>query len=270
MSKKRSKNGRVVGFIVIIIAALFLSSFGGFEFAEKQSNSRAEKIAAASNDAAKDKAKKEAKEAEEKLPPNAKVAYLTFDDGPSANVTPRILNTLKQNNIKATFFILGSMAQQNPGLLKQEKAAGHTIGNHTYSHEYKYLYSSTDNFINDLKKNETIISSIIGDHDKTLIRFPGGSFKLTSFQRAATAAGYHYIDWNAETGDAERQHASVDFLLTTLRKEIAGQKKVVILMHDAATKSTTADALPQVIAILKSQGYQFRPITSDSYNVIKR
>lgn len=273
MRRNRNKKGRIAGFIVIVIAVLFLSSFGGFELAAKNNNSHAKKLAVTNENTSKDKTK--AKQSDDstkkdaKLPPNAKVAYLTFDDGPSANVTPKVLEILKENDIRATFFIIGSSAKQNPGLLKQEKEAGDSIGNHTYCHDYKYLYSSTDNFLNDLKKNEDVIHSIIGDHDKTLVRFPGGSFGHTSFQRAAEAAGYHYIDWNVLNGDAEVQHSSVDRLVSRFRQTFLGQKKIVILMHDAATKETTAEALPQIIKILKDDGYQFRPITSDSYNVLK-
>ncbi|MBV7275474.1 polysaccharide deacetylase family protein [Clostridium thailandense] len=191
-----------------------------------------------------------------------KVAYLTFDDGPSANNTPKILDILKSNNIKATFFVIGQCAEQNSELLKRENEEGHTIGNHTYSHNMKYVYSSPDNFINDLEKGDKVIKSIIGsDYNLKLIRFPGGSFgtKLAPYREASIKAGYHYVDWNDLTGDAEHNNVPVNSLLNELKKYTT-QEHVVILMHDAPAKTTTVQALPQVIEYLKSKGYTFETL----------
>lgn len=191
-------------------------------------------------------------------PPKNKVAYLTFDDGPSTTVTPEILDILKEENVQATFFIIGSYAEKNPDLLRREKAEGHSIGNHTYSHNYNYIYASTDNFINDLKKCDTVITSIVGDHDRSLIRFPGGSFNRQSYKQAIEAAGYHYVDWNCLNGDAEVSLASVDRLLLRFNQTFGNQDKLIILMHDAPAKKTTPKALPQIIQTLKAKGYTFK------------
>jgi peptidoglycan/xylan/chitin deacetylase (PgdA/CDA1 family) len=190
----------------------------------------------------------------------SKVVYLTFDDGPSPKVTPLVLNVLKQENVKATFFIVGSMAEKYPSLLKQEKQEGHAIGNHTYSHDYKYVYSSTNNFISDLKKGDKAITSVIGDYNRNLIRFPGGSFNKQTYKNAAQAAGYHYVDWNCLTGDAEVSLASKDRLLARFKETFSNQKQLTILMHDALGKSTTPDALPEVIKFLKAKGYTFKTL----------
>lgn len=187
-----------------------------------------------------------------------KVAYLTFDDGPSTAVTPKILDILKQENVQATFFVIGSMCEENPELLKREKAEGHSVGNHTYSHEYNIVYSSPENFIKDIKKSEDIITKIIGSHDTSLIRFPGGSFGRHSYKDAVSKAGYRYIDWNCLTGDAEVSRASVDRLLLRFNETIGNQDKLIILMHDAPYKTTTPEALPQIIKILKDKGYTFK------------
>jgi peptidoglycan-N-acetylglucosamine deacetylase len=191
-----------------------------------------------------------------------KIAYLTFDDGPSANNTSKILKTLDTYNIKATFFIVGSMAIRYPDLLKKELADRQSIGNHTYSHNYQYIYSDTNAFIRDVKKCDTVLKSILGSNfNSKLVRFPGGSFgKLESFKEALKSEGYNYVDWNDLTGDADGQNIPVDKLLNNLKKYTKGKEHVVILMHDASTKATTVQALPQVIEYLKSQGYSFNTL----------
>jgi len=192
-----------------------------------------------------------------------KIAYLTFDDGPSANTTSGILRTLDKYNIKATFFIVGSMAIRYPDLVRQELADRQSIGNHTYSHNYKYIYSDTNAFIRDVNKCETVLKSILGSNfNSKLVRFPGGSFgeKLEPFREALKNDGYNYIDWNDLTGDADGQNIPVDKLLNNLKKYTKGKEHVVILMHDASTKATTVQALPQVIKYLKSQKYSFKTL----------
>lgn len=280
MKKKRRKHGFIFTISFLFVVLFCMSSFAGVKLAEYNNTTGNKEIAASKDDPVKAQGKQNNNKSGQsnvvkntdlpKLSPNAKIAYLTFDDGPSANNTPKILDILKENNIKATFFVIGSMVKQNPEMLKREKAEGHTIGNHTYSHDYGYLYSSQDNFLNDLKKNEDTISSVIGDYDKKLIRFPGGSFNRLSYQMAAENSGYKYIDWNEETGDGEYQYPQVDVLVNNFKKYDVGQKRMVILMHDASTKQATVEALPIVIKILKNQGYQFRPITTDDYEVMKK
>ena len=191
-----------------------------------------------------------------------KVAYLTFDDGPSTNNTPQILDILDKNNIKATFFVIGQNAEKNPDLVKREVSEGDVVGNHTYSHNMRYVYSSTSNFISDLDKNDKVLKSIIGDdYNLKLVRFPGGSFgtRLAPYREAAKKSGYHYIDWNDLTGDAEHNNVPVSALMSELEKYTT-QDHVVILMHDAPAKVTTVQALPQVIEFLKSKGYTFETL----------
>lgn len=191
-----------------------------------------------------------------------KVAYLTFDDGPSTNNTPKILDILSKNNIKATFFVIGQNAEKNSELVKREISEGHVVGNHTYSHNMKYVYSNTNNFISDLDKGDKVLKSIIGnDYNLKLIRFPGGSFgtKLSPYREAAKKAGYHYIDWNDLNGDAEHNNVPVSALMSELQKYTT-QDHVVILMHDAPAKVSTEQALPQAIEFLKSKGYTFETL----------
>lgn len=196
-------------------------------------------------------------------PDGHKIAYLTFDDGPSFNTTPGILKALDDYNIKATFFIIGNMAIKYPDLVKKEAEDGQSIGNHTYSHDYKNIYADTEAFISDVNKCDTVLKSILGsDFNSRIVRFPGGSFgaKLLPFREALKNNGYHYIDWNDLTGDADGQNISVGKLLNNIKKYTKGKEHVVILMHDAATKITTVKALPQVIEYLKAQGYSFNTL----------
>lgn len=212
----------------------------------------------------KDKDKKE-KKLEPVLDPykldGKKVAYLTFDDGPSSNLTPRILDILKKYDIKATFFLIGTMANENSELVKREKNEGHSVCIHSYSHDYKYVYSSTENFLSDVKRCEMVIKSILGDdYEAKLIRFPGGSFgnRLNPYKEAVKKAGYRYVDWNALNGDAEAKYVSIDKLISRLKETAAGQEHLVILMHDAPAKETTVQALPSIIEYLKGKGYEFK------------
>lgn len=193
-----------------------------------------------------------------------KRAYLTFDDGPSPDVTPRILEILKKNNIKGTFFIVGSMAQYYGNVLKEEKADGHVIANHTFSHNYKQIYSSVPNFICDVQKCDSAIYKQIGIHTN-ILRFPGGALgqKFKPYEEAAKKAGYTYYNWDIYTGDADGNGIPVSQLISTFKEEYKGQKRLVVLMHDLETKETTVEVLPQIIDFLKQQGYEFDTLKHD-------
>ncbi|MBX4271212.1 polysaccharide deacetylase family protein [Clostridium estertheticum] len=186
-----------------------------------------------------------------------KIAYLTFDDGPSVN-TEKILHILNQNNIKASFFLIGKNAENNKDLVREEVADGEVIGNHTYSHQLNYKEGTTL-FVNDINKCEKVLKSIVGpSYNLNLVRFPGGSFgpKLVPFRTAVIKTGYKFIDWNDEIGDADGYDLPVSTLLNNLKKYTL-QNTVVILMHDAGAKKTTVEALPQIIQYLKLKGYSF-------------
>lgn len=195
---------------------------------------------------------------------NKKIAYLTFDDGPSPNNTPKILDTLAKNNIKATFFIIGKNAEKNPELLVKEREAGHEIAVHSYCHVENIIYKDPEAYLQDIKQCSEVIKKIVGkngykDH---LIRFPGGSSEVKpAFRDAIASAGYAYVDWNALVGDAEKPRTMpVEYLMERLESTTGRHQHVIILMHDAAAKTTTAEALPKVIEYLKSQGFSFETI----------
>ena len=140
---------------------------------------------------------------------NEKVVYLTFDDGPSKTVTPLILDLLNKENIKATFFVLGSRVELNPDVLKREYEEGHFIANHGYSHVYSNIYSSTDSVLEEYNKTQQAIQNALGiEYDGHLFRFPGGSNggKYNNLKKDAKVLletnQIAYIDWNALSGDA--------------------------------------------------------------------
>lgn len=203
-----------------------------------------------------------------------KIAYLTFDDGPSIETTPKILETLRNNEIKATFFVLGSNVEKSDTqkeLLKEMVKEGHAIGNHGYCHNYSILYpgrvADTTAFINDMEKSENVMKSVLGDDFSTkVIRFPGGhmSWKTGNLDPVLEQHGYTYIDWNVLNGDAEGNGKTVEQLINRLKETITNlcgnDDVLVVLMHDTDAKPTTAESLQQSIDYLKSLGYEFRTL----------
>ena len=205
-----------------------------------------------------------------------KVVYLTFDDGPSETVTPQILDTLKAENVHATFFLIGKYIdkdQVSKDLVKREFDEGNAIGNHTYSHDYNYLYPSgkinLENCISDFEKTSQSLKSILGqDFSTRAVRFPGGQMTwdkkdpsgATAMNKALHDKDYHQIDWNALSGDAEGAPKNAEQLKQEVIKTVAGRQKAIILMHDTYGKEETAKALPGIIEYLKGQGYEFKII----------
>ncbi|MDR7857276.1 polysaccharide deacetylase family protein [Tissierella sp.] len=208
------------------------------------------------------KAEEEKRIAEERAK-NPKIAYLTFDDGPSKNITPAILDILDDYNIKATFFVIGRMAEVNSDVLKRVFEEGHSIGNHTYSHKYSYIYNNVDNFLMDLEKNNEMFKKLLGeDFETKLLRLPGGSFGKykDTFLKAAIGEGYLNYDWNALNGDTEGTDLSNEYLVKRLKSTIKKQKEIIVLMHDTDTKKNTAETLPETIEYLIKEGYEFKPL----------
>lgn len=189
-----------------------------------------------------------------------KIAYLTFDDGPSETITPKILDILKRYNIKATFFLIGNRLETHADMAKREKAEGHTIGNHTYSHDVEAIYASPENLVADFNRSNILIKNILGSNNQ-LVRFPGGSRNRSqNFKDAVVKAGYHFVDWNCLTKDSEGPVLQVPELMANFKSTYYGQNQLIILMHDSDPHITTVDVLPLIIDFLKSQGYEFRSL----------
>lgn len=201
-----------------------------------------------------------------------KIAYLTFDDGPSKN-TKQILDVLKQYNIKATFFVLGSQVEIFPETTNRIYNEGHYIANHGYSHKYSYIYQSPEQVLNEFNQCNQIVANTINvpEYNSHLFRFPGGSVggKYAELKKQAITLLEQneilYIDWNSLTGDSEKANPTEEYLMNNLQKTTEEKNVVVVLMHDAQAKQITAETLPKVIEYLISQGYEF----DNFYNIIK-
>ncbi|MDO5003255.1 MAG: polysaccharide deacetylase family protein [bacterium] len=186
--------------------------------------------------------------------------YLTFDDGPRMGTTNVILDILKEENVKATFFV----TMRGPDeLIKREYDEGHTVALHSASHDYSYIYSSVDNYFNDLKTVHDRVLNITG-YDSRIIRFPGGSSNTISrkyqngimsyLTKEVLNRSYRYFDWNISSGDAGETTDSHEVVKNVTTK-LSHDKVNVILMHDI--KSYTRDALKEIIQYGKNNGYTF-------------
>ena len=199
--------------------------------------------------------------------PNAeKIAYLTFDDGPSKH-TEEILQVLREKQAPATFFILGVNADSHPERVQAIAADGHLVANHSYSHETKTIYASYDALMADIEKCASSIRSILGDDYPTdLFRFPTGSTnkRCRDYRDQVRAAGYRFFDWNALNGDAETgtykrtPEELMDRLKETVEAVDGRKKEVIILMHDTGSKENTVKMLGDAIDYMRSLGYDLR------------
>ena len=197
-------------------------------------------------------------------PKTIKAVYLTFDDGPSTRVTPKILDTLDANGVPATFFVLGKMVDRSPEIVRRQYQEGHKVATHGYSHDYDYLYASTSNLLSDIGKGNDAINRALGfNYNNKVFRFPGGSHKKSqTIKNAVKNAGYVYYDWNSSGEDATKASGSTaqEIVNSTIATIWGDTDNVIVLLHDTNAKGTTAEALPQIIKYFRSQGYEFRTL----------
>lgn len=201
-----------------------------------------------------------------------KIVYLTFDDGPSNN-TLKILNILDKYQIKATFFVTGCNQKYN-NYIKLANDKGHTIGMHSYSHEYDQIYCSKEAFFNDLNKLKEMLYNILGYYPKYL-RFPGGSSNkiskeycnniMTILTKEVIKQGYQYYDWNGDTNDASSNNVSCKEIITSATSET--HNNIILLAHDTSLKNTTVEALENIINYYLNKGYVFKAIDDNSYYI---
>lgn len=202
-----------------------------------------------------------------------KVAYLTFDDGPTKTITPKVLDILKEEDVKATFFVIGKSVENYPEIVKREYEEGHYIANHGYSHNNKKLYKSEESFINEIKKTDEAIGKAIGveNYSSHIFRFPNGFIsplyksKKKKMANVLMEMGYTYIDWNSLNNDSIKKYTK-DQLIQNLKKSSKGKNTLVILMHDTKDVSNSSEALKESIEYLKSEGYTFE----NFYNLIEK
>ncbi len=207
---------------------------------------------------------------------NRKIVYLTFDDGPSTN-TDKILDILKKHNIKATFFVVGMPDNRSRDLYRRIVNEGHSIGNHTYSHEYRNIYAGEWSFIADFKKLENYVRDITGVK-MDIMRFPGGSNATISrkycdnkLMKRITVKmlydGYQYFDWNVDSRDAETARQNKDVIISSVLEGVENNNPAIVLFHDSLPKTTTVEALPTIIEELSERGYTFKTLHKDSFYV---
>ena len=202
-----------------------------------------------------------------------KVVFLTFDDGTSTTVTPEILRILKEEDVKATFFLTGQNIERGGDkakeLIKQEFNEGHAIANHSYSHDYKYLYPNRtldlENFKADYAKTDKMLKEVLGEYFSTrVIRCPGGymSWKgMDVLDEYLDENNMASIDWNALNADAEGKRKNAKELEEYAIKTSQDKEMVVLLMHDTYGKEETAKALPGIIKHFKENGYEFKTLS---------
>lgn len=201
-------------------------------------------------------------------PTEEKIVYLTFDDGPSKNTQP-VLDILDKYNAKAAFFVTHGKPEYM-GLVKTAYEKGHTIGLHTYTHDYQQVYASVDAYFQDLNAIGQAVQEQIG-YVPCFIRFPGGASNTVSanyssgimsvLAQEVQSRGYQYYDWNVSSGDgANRTTPEIRTMATG-----GTQNNIVLLCHDSDNKATTVEALPDIIEFYKNAGYEFRAIDRESF-----
>lgn len=205
-----------------------------------------------------------------------KIVYLTFDDGPSKN-TEVILDILQAEGVLATFFVNGRTGKYERSVYKRIVSEGHTIGNHTYSHNYSEIYKSKKDFLEDFKKLENLLIETVGFAPK-LMRFPGGSNNTVSHRvggrtimneivSTMTELGYIHSDWNVDSTDALVKLQTKKHLIEEVTRHSKGQNELNILFHDSNAKTTTPEALRSIILEFKKQNYRFEKMTENSFFV---
>lgn len=187
-----------------------------------------------------------------------KQIWLTFDDGPTDSTTPKILDILKKENVKATFFVVGRQIKGREKIIRREWDEGHTIGIHTYTHEYNKIYASTDALLKDIALCNEAIRSALPDFKTDLYRFPGGSYGVKNALVAAVErAGYRHYDWNASAEDAVRPDTPASTLYQNVLASAGEKRDVILLMHDGVGYKETIRCLPSVIEYFRERGFVF-------------
>lgn len=192
-----------------------------------------------------------------------KIMYLTFDDGPSEENTQRVLDILRDRNIKATFFLVGENVRKYPDMARRIVAEGHTIGIHCDSHDYDALYESVDSYVADFEKARQTIYEVTGV-ETSLFRFPGGSINAYNQKtgqaiiQEMTNRGYIYYDWNASLEDAVK-NPDPEKLIANGVETTFGRKKVILLAHDVVYSTGVCledllDSLPE---------YEMKPLSEE-------
>ena len=200
------------------------------------------------------------------------MVYLTFDDGPSLEVTPPILDILERRNVKATFFVVGYSGSEKEALVKREAEEGHTIGLHGFSHDYEAIYNSLDDLMENFAKIQNLVEETTGVKTN-FIRFPGGASNTISANyckgimskavKEVEKQGFIYFDWNVDSDDAGTAKTA-DEIYQNVIDGIKPGRTNVVLMHDSVTKQATVDALERIIDYCEENDFELRAIDENT------
>jgi len=195
--------------------------------------------------------------------PVQKTVYLTFDDGPSV-ITEDILAVLEEYRVKATFFVVGPDSYDANCRLLRISMAGHSVGLHSWTHDYSVMYTSMEGWKRDIETEKIWIESVTGKCPK-IIRLPGGVANSTAtpalmkqILAEIEAEGLTLCAWNVDSTDGINQCISAYEIARKVLTGARGKDTVVVLFHDYETRSATAAALPALIEAFRSRGYEFR------------
>lgn len=203
---------------------------------------------------------------------NKKLVFLTFDDGPNTTISPQVLKTLKDNNVHATFFLVGrNITEKTSHVLRDILSGGNSIATHSFTHDYEYLYPerivNSSRVYGEIEKTNVRLKKYLGDNfNSDVFRYPGGEMSWNNTSESnkyLEERGIHWIDWNCLIGDAEKKSVRpttaagfVEYVDKTLNKN-KNTKIAVVLMHDAENKQLTADSLNEVIKYFRDRNYEF-------------
>lgn len=215
----------------------------------------------------KQQGKQEQPEQQKEQETCTKRAYLTFDDGPTAQ-TGEILDILKENNVKATFFVVGK-DESYYDMYRRIVEEGHTLALHSYTHDYNTIYASKDNFVNDIEELRNLLYDVTGV-TCNYYRFPGGSSNtvtnvpIEDLIEYLDEEGIVYFDWNALNNDAVMDGQSPEQLVSNILKDALAHDDTIILMHDIECRHETVESLQMLIDRLREEGYELLPIDEDT------
>lgn len=203
------------------------------------------------------------------------ICYLTFDDGPSDN-TLKILDILDAYGIKATFFVVGTSKRE---YMPQIVNRGHAIGLHSTTHKYDVIYKDINSYLEDIQGISDIVYNATGVRSN-IMRFPGGSSNMvsagycpgimTDLTVRMPSLGYSYYDWNVSSGDASAARVPAATIVKNVLNGAKGKSSICVLMHDNGGKTTTVEALPDIIEGLDAMGFRFAPLTAEVFGFHQR
>ena len=201
---------------------------------------------------------------------DAKTIYITFDDGPGGKVTKSVLDTLKKENVHATFFVIGSQVKDQEDIILRMKNEGHSIGLHSFTHDRNKLYCSSDNFLKEMLKCQATLYDVTKEN-YNILRFPFGCNNNTYKLKKELVDLLHsnnlkIFDWTLDSGDGRNYKTSPENLI---KNSCKSDQNIVLLMHCSFLNENSARALPGIIKYYKDNGYEFKTLDENSNEVYK-